>query len=81
MGADRDHHDADDHDTRAAGDATDPRDIDPEAPGLASGLDPEDLPVMALPKRRASASAQTGRRLTERWVRPLPIEDPEAVSP
>jgi hypothetical protein len=55
---------------------SDPRDIDPDAPGLHSGLDPEDLPVMALPKRRASASAQTGRRLTERWVRPLPIEEP-----
>jgi 2,3-bisphosphoglycerate-independent phosphoglycerate mutase len=55
--------------------APDPRDIDHDAPGLSSGLDPEDLPVMAVPKRRASAAAQTGRRLTERWVHPLPIED------
>ncbi|MFT4035692.1 MAG: hypothetical protein QM679_08980, partial [Patulibacter sp.] len=58
----------------------DPRDIDPDAPGLRSGLDPDDLPVMALPKRRASASAQTGRRLTERWVAPLPIETPEPLA-
>lgn len=53
--------------------------LDPDEPGVASGLDPEDLPIMALPKRRATATARTGRRLTERWVAPLPIEDPLTV--
>lgn len=57
----------------------DPRDVDPDEPGRASGLDPEDLPLMALPKRRATATARTGRRLTERWAQPLPVEDPLAV--
>jgi 2,3-bisphosphoglycerate-independent phosphoglycerate mutase len=57
----------------------DPRDIDLDAPGRTSGLDPEDLPLMALPKRRATATARTGRRLTERWVQPLPVEDPLTV--
>lgn len=55
---------------------SDPRDDDPDEPGRASGLDPEDLPLMALPKRRATATARTGRRLTERWAEPLPVEDP-----
>lgn len=38
--------------------------------------DDEDLPVLATPKRRATASATTGRRMTERWVAELPVETP-----
>lgn len=38
--------------------------------------DDEDLPVLAMPKRRATASATTGRRMTERWVAELPEERP-----
>lgn len=39
-------------------------------------LTDEDLPVLAVPKRRATAGAPTGRRMTERWVATLPIEIP-----
>lgn len=38
--------------------------------------DDEDLPVLAMPKRRATASATAGRRMTERWVATLPTEAP-----
>lgn len=68
---------ADDDATAAEG--IDPRDVDPDEPGVSSGLDPEDLPLMAVPKRRATATARTGRRLTERWAQPLPVEDPRAI--
>ncbi len=72
--------DADD-DAAASGDdhAADPLDLDPDEPGRRSGLDPDDLPLMAVPKRRATATARTGRRLTERWAAPLPVEDPVAI--
>lgn len=59
--------------------AEDERAADPDEPGASSGLDPEDLPLMAVPKRRATATARTGRRLTERWAQPLPVEDPLAI--
>lgn len=39
-------------------------------------LTDEDLPVLAVPKRRATAGAPTGRRMTERWVATLPVEAP-----
>lgn len=67
---------ADDPDDDAA---EDERAADPDEPGASSGLDPEDLPLMAVPKRRATATARTGRRLTERWAQPLPVEDPLAI--
>src|SRR5690606_20211042 len=37
-------------------------------------LTDEDLPVLAVPKRRASHRGSSGRRLTERWVAPLPVD-------
>lgn len=49
---------------------------DPEASAGEELPDDEDLPVLATPKRRATAGATTGRRMTERWVATLPIEAP-----
>lgn len=38
--------------------------------------DDGDLPVLAMPARRPTVSATTGRRMTERWVADLPVETP-----
>ena len=49
---------------------------DPEASAGEELPDDEDLPVLAMPKRRATAGATAGRRVTERWVATLPVEEP-----
>lgn len=46
-----------------------------DEPADEGELTDEDLPVLAMPKRRATAGAPTGRRMTERWVAALPVEE------
>lgn len=46
---------------------------DEDGPGDGELTD-DDLPVLAMPKRRATRDAASGRRFTERWVAPLPAE-------
>ncbi|MBJ7330950.1 MAG: hypothetical protein JHC95_13710 [Solirubrobacteraceae bacterium] len=53
----------------------DPTTTEEDDPVDEGELTDEDLPVLALPKRRATQNAPTGRRLTERWAAPLPVEE------